>query len=211
MKIGILGGTFNPPHIGHLRLAEEAAYNHGLEKVIFVPCYTPPHKNSPEIAPAQCRLEMTLLSCRDNRLFEVSDIELRLEPPSYTFRTLEKFSEDADNEYFFIIGTDSLSEIQTWKNYPRLFELSGFIVVERPDLDFDLVWKHVPEDLASRFRLINGVLTHESGKLLIKSPVNGLNISSTQIRELVSAGKSIRYLTHDAVTDYIEKRKLYRI
>lgn len=211
MKIGILGGTFNPPHIGHLRLAEEAAYNHGLEKVIFVPCYTPPHKNSPEIAPALNRLEMTLLSCRDNPLFEVSDIELRLEPPSYTFRTLEKFSEDADNEYFFIIGTDSLSEIQTWKNYLRLFELSSFIVVERPDLDFDLVWKHVPKDLASRFRLINGVLTHESNKLLIKSPVNGLNISSTQIRELVSSGKSIRYLTHDAVTDYIEKRNLYRI
>lgn len=211
MKIGILGGTFNPPHIGHLRLAEEAAYNHGLEKVIFVPCYTPPHKNSPEIAPAQSRLEMTLLSCRDNRLFEVSDIELRLQPPSYTFRTLEKFSEDAGNEYFFIIGTDSLSEIQTWKNYTRLFELSSFIVVERPDMDFDLVWKHVPKDLASRFRLINGVLTHESNKLLIKSPVNGLNISSTQIRELVSSGKSIRYLTHDAVTDYIEKSKLYRI
>ncbi len=211
MKIGILGGTFNPPHIGHLRLAEEAAYNHGLKKVIFVPCYTPPHKNSGEIAPPERRLEMTVLSCQDNPLFEVSDIELRLEGPSYTYRTLEKFSEDTENEYFFIIGADSLSEIQTWKNYLRLFELSSFIVVERPDMDFDLVWKHVPIDLASRFTLQNGVLTHESSKLLIKSPVNGLNISSTQIREIVSSGKSIRYLTHDAVTDYIEKKKLYRI
>lgn len=154
---------------------------------------------------------MTVLSCQDNPLFEVSDIELRLEGPSYTYRTLEKFSEDTDNEYFFIIGADSLSEIQTWKNYLRLFELSSFIVVERPDMDFDLVWKHVPIDLASRFTLQNGVLTHESSKLLIKSPVNGLNISSTQIREIVSSGKSIRYLTHDAVTDYIEKKKLYRI
>ncbi len=211
MKIGILGGTFNPPHIGHLRLAEEAAYSHGLKKVIFVPCYTPAHKNSREIAPAHSRLEMTILSCQDNPLFEVSDIELKLDPPSYTFRTLEKFSEDRDNEYFFIIGTDSLSEIQTWKNYPRLFELSSFIVVERPDADFDLVWKHVPPDLVSRFRLRDGVLTHESSRLLIKSPVNGLNISSTQIREIVSSGKSIRYLTHDAVTDYIEKTRLYRI
>ncbi len=154
---------------------------------------------------------MTVLSCQDNPLFEVSDIELRLEGPSYTYRTLEKFSEDTENEYFFIIGADSLSEIQTWKNYLRLFELSSFIVVERPDMDFDLVWKHVPIDLASRFTVLNGVLTHESSKLLIKSPVNGLNISSTQIREIVSSGKSIRYLTHDAVTDYIEKKKLYRI
>lgn len=210
MKIGLLGGTFNPPHIGHLRLAQEVSYTHGLGRIIFVPSSVPPHKNYSETASQEHRLRMTQLSCADNPTFQVSDIELRLEAPSYTYRTLESFSRDCKNEYYFIIGTDSLSEIQTWKNYLRLFHLSSFIVVERSDAEFDLVWGHVPNELASCFRLVDGILTHDSSHLLIKSTVTGLNISSTQIRELVRHGKSIRYLVHENVREYIENTKLYR-
>ncbi len=211
MKIGILGGTFNPPHTGHLRLAQEVAYTHGLERIIFVPCSVPPHKSHSEIAHPDHRLEMTRLSVSDNPVFEVSDMELKLEAPSYTYRTLEEFSRDNNNEYYFIIGTDSLSEIHTWKNYTRLFYLSSFIVVQRGGLDFDVVWRGVPEDLASRFTLRDGVLTHESSHLALRSEVVGLNISATRIRGLVRLGQSIRYLVHEAVREYIEKTRLYRM
>lgn len=154
---------------------------------------------------------MTRLSVSDNPVFEVSDIELGLEAPSYTYRTLEKFSRDSENEYYFIIGTDSLSEIHTWKNYTRLFYLSSFIVVQRPGLDFDLVWQGIPGELTSRFTSKGGVLTHESSHLALRSRVVGLNISATQIRRLVRSGQSIRYLVHETVREYIEKTRLYRM
>lgn len=211
LKIGILGGTFNPPHIGHLRLAQEVAYTHGLGRIIFVPSSVPPHKCHSEIAAPEHRLKMTTLSCQDNPIFGVSDIELNLEAPSYTFRTLERLNLDTENEYYFIIGTDSLSEIQTWKNYLRLFDLSSFIVVGRPDAEFDTVWKNLPAELTGRFTLKDGVFTHNSSHLLLKSAVTGLNISATHIRELLKSGRSIRYLVHESVREYINEKKLYRI
>lgn len=211
MKIGVLGGTFNPPHIGHLRLAQEVAYTHGLNRIIFVPSSVPPHKNCSKVVAPDHRLNMTTLACADNPMFEVSEIELSLAPPSYTFRTLETLNRDIDNEYYFIIGTDSLSEIQTWKNYLRLFELSNFIVVQRPDFDFDFVWENAPDELTSSFKFSGGVLVHESSHVLLKSNVSGLNVSSTQIRGLVESGKSIRYLVRESVRKYIEKTNLYRI
>ncbi|MGO9121481.1 MAG: nicotinate-nicotinamide nucleotide adenylyltransferase, partial [Desulfomonilaceae bacterium] len=108
MKIGILGGTFNPPHLAHLRLAEEVAISYGLTRVVFIPCHIPPHKISVDIAPAADRLYMTSIACENNDLFEVSDIEIAASGPSYTVNTLETFSKKKDFEIFFIMGTDSL-------------------------------------------------------------------------------------------------------
>lgn len=205
----MFGGTFNPPHLGHLRMAEEAAQQHGLEKIVFVPSHIPPHKSIEGIASADDRLEMTRIACRDNDLFEVSALEVEAHGPSYTVNTLECLAESISQELFFIIGTDSLREIGTWKEYQRLFHLAHFLVITRPGIGFDAAWESTPRDLREMFRYEDGGLCHLEGKRLIRSPVHGLNISATQIRELAKAEQSIRYLVTEPVRAYILERGLY--
>ncbi len=210
LKIGILGGTFNPPHLAHLRLAEEVATSYGLTRVIFIPCHIPPHKTSIHIAPAADRLHMTSLACENNPLFEVSDMEIAAPGPSYTVNTLEAFSKRKDCETFFILGTDSLREISSWKDYERLFSLAHFIVVNRPGVDFRNTWSEVPAAVKNQFKTDGDDFVHESSRRLIPSQVLGLNISATLIRGLLREGRSIRYLVTDSVRSYIIERKLYR-
>jgi len=211
LKIGILGGTFNPPHVGHLRLAEEVAFTHGLSKIIFIPCFIPPHKQGDYIASANHRLEMTLRACDDNPLFEVSDLEIAADiGPSYTVNTLEFFKQDPGLDISFIIGTDALEEIRVWKDYKRLFALSNFVVVNRPGISFDAAWQAVPTVLREEFRQETGHLLHSSSNRLISSSVTGLNISATEIRSLCKEGRSIRYLVTEPVRSYIVRHNLYR-
>jgi nicotinate-nucleotide adenylyltransferase len=195
--------------VGHLRLAEEVVSRHGLDRVVFIPCFIPPHKTSDDIAPAEHRLAMTRLACSDNPLFETSDMEVGRAETSYTVDTLERFHASADDCYF-IMGTDSLGEIHTWKDFERLFELSNFIVVPRPGRDFDSAWAEVPYAARARFEVRHRRLEHDSGHVLIPSPVEGLNVSSTRIRAFRRAGTSIRYLVPDTVVDYINAYSLYR-
>ncbi len=210
MKLGILGGTFNPPHIGHLRLAEETACVHGLERILFIPCYTPPHKTHGEIAAPFDRLEMTRIACEDNRGFEVSDMEIARQDTSYTVVTLEILKQTRDCECYFIIGTDSLAEIHTWKECTRLFSLSNFICVQRPAHPFRQTWSRVPEAIRSRFRARGDRLYHGDGEtVLIPSEVVGLDVSSTRIRNLLKESKSIRYLVPESVRRYIAQKNLY--
>jgi nicotinate-nucleotide adenylyltransferase len=210
LKIGILGGTFNPPHLGHLRLAEEAASLHGLDRVLFVPCFIPPHKDSWDVALPADRLEMTARACAGNSLFHVSDIEIAARGPSYTVSTLRALRNEDEHDNFFILGTDSLSEIHTWKDCRELFRLAHFIVVTRPGMDFETAWSAVPADLKQQFRQVGESLVHDCSLSLIPSPVRGLNISSTEIRDFVRAGQSIRYLVIESVLAYIEENLLYR-
>ncbi|MDQ1240414.1 MAG: nicotinate-nucleotide adenylyltransferase [Thermodesulfobacteriota bacterium] len=205
----MFGGTFNPPHVGHLRMAEETAQRHGLEKIVFVPSHIPPHKSLERIASADDRLEMTRIACRDNDLFEVSALEVEAGGPSYTVNTLECLAESMSQELFFIIGTDSLREIGTWKEYHRLFHVAHFLVITRPGVGFDVAWESTPQDLREMFGQDGGELLHLGGKRLVRSAVHGLNISATQIRELVKAQQSIRYLVTEPVRAYILERGLY--
>jgi nicotinate-nucleotide adenylyltransferase len=210
VNIGILGGTFNPPHLGHLRLAEEVADRHGLDRVLFIPSFIPPHKITSTTAPSEDRLAMTMRACRGNSRFEVSDLEITLKTTSYTVNTLEILSKQIDHETFFIMGTDSLRDIHTWKEYSRLFLLSHFIVVKRPGTDFAAAWESMPQEVRECFRRQGDILLHEeSGKRLIPSEVAGLDISATRIRELLAHGRSIRYLIPESVWRYILRRKLY--
>ncbi len=209
LKFGIFGGTFNPPHVGHLRLAEEVAFSHGLSRIVFIPSFISPHKNPGETASPEDRLEMIRRSCADNQVFEVSDIEISFQGPSYTVNTLEVFSKDKSFEPYFVLGTDSLKEIRTWKDYAKLFTLSHFIVVKRPGLDFTSAWAEVPEAVRREFRDQQDHLLHSSSNRLIPSNVEGLNISSTMIRDLSRAGRSIRYLVRESVRQYIVERRLY--
>lgn len=210
MRVGILGGTFNPPHIGHLRLAEEAASLHQLVRILFIPSYISPHKGAAGIAPSEHRLEMTRLACLDNPGFHVSDMEIVRQSPSYTVNTLEQLRKAEEFEPFFILGTDSLKEIGSWKDYRRLFVLANFIVVTRPGVSFQEAWAEMPRHLRDQFIPKNQHLVHSSANRLIPSPVSGLNISATRIRSLIKSGQSVRYLVPEAVRMYIMKHHLYR-
>lgn len=209
-KIGVFGGSFNPPHIGHMRLAEEVAENFGLSRVLFVPSSTPPHKPDRGLAPISHRLEMTRLACEGNTLFQVSDIEMRLGGPSYTVNTLSALKGQISGELYFIIGSDSLREISTWHKCERLFEISNFIVVLRRRLSFSDAWAEVPQYLKDQFREQTGGYRFRSGKMLLETSIEGLNVSSTEIRRLIKKGKSIRYLVSAAVPAYIKDKKLYQ-
>ena len=134
MKIGILGGTFNPVHMAHLLLAEEAIWKLGIDKVIFVPCYHPPHKQDEELISADYRYEMVKLAIKGNPKFEASALEIDRKGSSYSVDTLKHFKAmyGETNEIFFISGSDVLKELFTWKDINEIFELSNFIIAERP-------------------------------------------------------------------------------
>jgi len=191
-------------------LAEEVLYTHGLSRIVFVPCYTPPHKAASNVSSAADRLVMTRQACEGNAYFTVSDVEISRQGPSYTVNTLENFPRQGDREIYFILGTDSLREIHTWKEYLRLFGLSHFIVVSRPGTDFRGAWSAVPGELRESFVDRGDHFVHSGSKLLIPSPVRGLDISATQVRNLVNTGRSIRYLVPEPVRRHIEKNNLYR-
>lgn len=210
MKVGILGGTFNPPHVGHLRLAQEVAYVHGMDRVVFVPSFFPPHKTASGTAHPEDRLEMTRRACAGNPLFEVSDVEIARQSTSYTVTTLESLKSKKQGRIFFILGTDSLREIYTWKDYQRLFQLSNFIVVSRPGTSFDSAWEAVPHSLRTQFTREEDHFVHETSTLLIPSEVVGLDVSATRIRALLKTGRSIRYLVTESVRSYIHRKNLYQ-
>lgn len=188
MKIGIVGGTFNPIHIGHLILAEEALWKLKLDKVIFVPSYLPPHKEEEKILDPEHRFKMILLAIEGNPKFEISRIEIDAKQTSYSIDTIKKFKEQfgAKAEIFFITGSDSLKELFSWKKIDEIFELSNFIVAKRPGFPID----EVPKDVQV-------------------VPITGMEISSSEIRKRLKEGKSIRYLVPDQVREYIEANRLY--
>ena len=214
-KTGILGGTFNPVHLGHLRAAHEVAETLGLDRVLFVPALIPPHKDPAQSASAEHRLEMVRLAVRDNPLFEVSDVELRRGGPSYTIDTLDELASAMPcEELYFIVGSELFRTIDSWHCWERLFHVSHFVVVHRPGYHFDPL-KRCPLALQRRIgydKKEGGVeyYTHESSKRVISVPIVGLNLSSTRIRELRSEGRSIRYLVPEAVERYIVDHSLYR-
>ena len=189
MRIGILGGSFNPIHAGHLVLAEEAREKLTLDKVIFVPAYVPPHKKDEELAEPNDRFKMVELAIRGNPVFEVSAFEIDGKTTSYSIDTLkafkQKYGEDA--KLFFITGADSLGELYTWKDIDQIFQASQFIVANRPGYEIS----NVPTGV--------DVVT-----------ITSLEISSSLIRKKMKEGKSIRYLVPEPVREYIIARRLYR-
>ena len=191
MKIGLLGGTFDPIHIGHLVIANWIREDLGLEKVIFIPTGNPPHKLNCKVTDIKDRLEMVRLAINDNSHFEISDIEIRNEKISYTVNTLREFSETG-NEIYYIIGEDSLKELPKWKNPEEILKLSYIVTVRRPNV--------------SKYKI-----KFRNSKKIIFFDSLEISISSTQIRERVKEGKSIKYLVHPAVEKYIKEKGLYKI
>ena len=216
MKVGIFGGTFNPIHYGHLRAAEEVRDKLGLDRVLFVPSGNPPLKTK-DIAPARHRFAMVKLAVKDNRFFQLSDIESRLPGKSYTVRTIEALQKEKPQvEFSLMLGIDAFLDIPNWWHPEHLVALSHFIIISRPGYTFlDLpsspyikVKKAILKQLdASGIESHKTTLPSQRTAVLLK--LTPLSISSTEIRRLVRLDSSIKYLLPPAVQSYIMNNKLY--
>jgi len=193
-RIGIMGGTFDPIHYGHLVAAEIARSKFALDIVVFVPSGRPPHKQSIP-GHGEQRLMMTLLATVTNPYFQVSRIEVDRTGPSYTYDTLTEFYEvyGQESKIFFITGADAVLEMLTWHNAEKLIDLCSFIAATRPGYRLTDV-RHLPENFLKKINLMQ---------------VPALSISSTDIRRRIREGQPIKYLLPEAVETYIYKQGLY--
>jgi nicotinate-nucleotide adenylyltransferase len=214
VKLGILGGTFNPIHFGHLRVAEEIGEDLGLEKVYLIPSGIPPHKSPYPIADFSHRLEMARLASNTSPLLEVWDIEGKRPGLSYSIETLELFHSHFGSklELFFIIVIDAFMEIKTWKEYQDLFRYASFVVINRPGYNTEELFTFL-DSLTAGFvwNPERKYFCHPSGNILLKRDTTLMDISASRIREMVNKGKSIRFLVPEAVREYIEKIGLYLV
>jgi nicotinate-nucleotide adenylyltransferase len=213
MKLGILGGTFNPIHMAHLRIAEEVRERCGLDRVLFIPAATPPHKVLADDIPFVDRHAMVAAAIADNPDFMVTDLENRRAGKSYSVHTLELLREEYPNDaFYFIIGMDSYRSLGIWKDFPRLFALTNLVVAARPGSPCDDPLGVLPVVIQQEFCYDENahMLRHRSGNAVIFLEETFLDISSTHVRQLVAQGRSIRYLLPDAVERYIYRHGLYR-
>lgn len=197
MKVGILGGTFSPIHYGHLLLAETAYDRFGLDKVLIMPAGDPYFKDLNKIAADEHRENMTRLAIEDNPHFEFSDLELKREGKTYTVDTLSELtSQHPDNEYYFIVGSDTLYSIEKWYRPAEIFQMVKLLTscrnIEKEELNKQI------DHLKNKF-----------GAKIYNLYMPNIDISSTDIRDKVKHGMSVRYFTPDPVIRYIQENKLY--
>ncbi len=211
-RIGIVGGAFNPPHRGHLAIATEMTRFCKLDRVVFIPTATPPHKDSTALAPFCQRCAMVELAVADNPQFSVSAMEGQRSGPSYTVHTIQQLRHQLPGaELFFLMGMDSLLALPTWRDYTRLFSMCHLVVARRPGhkdiIDVDAlpvaIRKHFCYDSTLK------TLSSNSGHQLIFLPHTYMNISATAIREMIAAGEEIDHLVPEAIAEYIKSRNLY--
>lgn len=214
MRWGLLGGTFDPIHFGHLRGAEEMLEIFNLNRIIFVPSSKPPHKLEAEITPFNHREQMIRLAIEDNVNFSFSEVEKLRAGKSYSVETVEyilnKYMEDL--ELYFIVGQDAFQAVTTWKDWERLLLLCNFAVMTRPGYDDMRLNEILPKEFAEKFtynKKIDG-FTGPTGHTIYFRHTSFLDISSSRMREMVRAGKSIKYLTTDKVRQYISKNSIYK-
>ncbi len=198
MRIGILGGTFDPPHIGHLIIAEEAREKLELDRVYFIPARQPPHKLGQPVTPLEDRVAMLRLALRYNPFFSLSLIEADRPGPSYTSDTLRELRADFPPEtgLFFIMGMDSLEQLPTWHEPREIVALCMLAVLGRPGYTADL------EALEQQ---IPGIKSR-----VVFIPAPEIELSSSELEARIRAGQSVRYLVPDGVPDYITEHHLYQ-
>lgn len=217
MRIGIFGGTFNPIHYGHLRAAEEAREMLALDKVLFIPSGNPPLKVR-ELADARHRYKMTRLAVIRNRLFDVLDIECIKKGKSYTVDTLETLLKlYSDSELYFILGIDAFLEMPNWWKPEKLISLVNFMVLSRPGSRFiDLLsspYLNIKKEIMVKLdnseikSFTTGLQTRKEAVLLGVTPIG---ISSTDLRNRIKEGLSIKYMLPEEIESYIISNKLYK-
>ncbi len=188
-RIGILGGTFNPIHIGHLTIAQMVHEQLKLDKVIFVPSNLPPHKSSKNVASSKDRFHMITLAIKGNARFKVSDFEIKKAGKSYSIETVSYFRDcfPAGTKFFFIIGNDLLPALPTWRQVNKILKIVTFVSVNRPGFK------------------------EKKSRIKVKSiTVPGLQTSSSYVRQRITSEKTVKYLVPDDVLRYIQQKKLYK-
>ena len=212
--IGIFGGTFDPIHYGHLRLAEEVAESAKLAEVRFLPSGTPPHRARPGAEPVH-RVEMARLATAGNDRFVVDDRETKRSGPGFTYDTLTELRHEVGSQraLVLLVGADAFLELATWHRWRALFDLAHIVVAYRPGFPIDSWQARMPEPLAHEYaaRYMQQTLAVHlapAGGIAAVS-MTGLDISATFVRNAVHAGASARYLLPDAVLDYIRTHDLY--
>lgn len=197
-RLGVMGGTFNPIHLGHLMIAEEARQAFHLDKVLFIPSYITPNKNV-NGATVQQRLTMVRLAIADNPHFTVSDMEIRRQGNSYTVDTLETLKRMYGPSYilYFISGTDTIHDLHNWNRPERILQICQFVGCTRPD------GSEAIDDVIASFGKL--------GKHILKLPVPTMEISSTMLRQRIRDGLSVRYMIPKEVIQYIEKNGVYHV
>lgn len=200
MKIGIMGGTFDPIHIGHLLLGEFAYEDYDLDEIWFMPNGNPPHKAADHTEEAMHhRIEMVKLAVHDVPHFSVCLYEAETEEHSYTYSTLKEFSRRyPDHDFYFILGADSLFAIEEWRNFREIFPSCTILAAMRDDKDANSMQLQI-EYLRERY---------DARIELLRAPL--VEISSTTIRRRAYFDQSVRYMVPDAVADYIQKHQLYK-
>jgi nicotinate-nucleotide adenylyltransferase len=212
--IGILGGTFDPVHFAHLRLAEELADAIGLSRIRFIPTGTPPHRSAPRVA-ASHRLEMLRLAVSGNPRFEADDREVRRQGICYTFDTLSELREELGHRPLcLLMGSDAFCALTTWYRWEELFDLAHIVIAHRPGYSLQQLQVSLPAPLRraylQRLSTSTGILRYESAGSVLPLEITGLDIAATRIRARLADGKSPRYLVPDAVLDYIAANHLYK-
>ena len=213
--VGIFGGTFDPIHFGHLRLAEEIAETAKLAQVLFLPSGTPPHRSRPG-ADARHRVEMTRLAIAGNERFALDERETRRPGPGYTFDTLTELRQELGRQrgLVLLLGADAFLDLATWHRWHALFDLAHIVVAYRPGFPIDTWQARMPEPLAHEYaaRYMQQPLAVHLAPAggIATVPMTALDISATFVRNTVHAGSSPRYLLPDAVLDYIRTHSLYR-
>lgn len=188
-KVGILGGTFNPIHIGHLVLAEEARQKLRLDKVFFIPVNIPAHKEAKDLLASGERFKMVKLAIKDNPNFEALDIEIKRKGKSYTIDTLKGLKEKYPqvDKFFFIVGSDALSYLNNWKDIDEVMKLAKFVVASRPNYPL----KNLPKNV-------------------LPIAIEPVDVSGFRLRQRIKNNESVRYLLPKEVNNHILENKLYK-
>jgi nicotinate-nucleotide adenylyltransferase len=195
--VGVLGSAFNPPHLGHLALAQEALWQLGLDEVVLVPTGQAPHKRIADDPGRELRLAMTRLAAADDTRFSISTLEVEREGPSYTYETLELLAKErGDSDLVFVMGADAAVGLESWREPEKVIELAGLAVARRSGI--------ADADVAAVMRSLGA----EGRATMLEMPQFG--VSSSAVRERAAAGRPLRYLVPESVARFIEEKGIYQ-
>jgi nicotinate-nucleotide adenylyltransferase len=209
-RLGLLGGTFDPIHVGHLDAAAAAQRALGLDEIRFIPAHDPPHRPLDPHASAFHRFALVALAIEGQPSYRASDIELRRDGPSYTNDTLRAVREDGweASQIFFILGADAFAEIATWKEFPAVLDAANFVVIARPGTSLDAAAARTPS-LRARLHRADDAAIEDEGTRVFLVEAHTRDVSSTEIRARLAAGQTIDDLVPAGVARHIVAHKLY--